>query len=236
MAYALRYLAVCAALLLAASGPLAQTAGRTTALRFTVFALRPIEGLGYITATGAVQPIAFSSLGRSPRYTYVGPGPMKFLDATTKEVVAEAVVPAEIREPLFLFLDPPANNPRKLRHQVAVLDDSVAKLGPGQLAILNLSSLKLTGTLDKTDLALESGLNAPVPVKSGAKLTLFTTARGSRVQSYANVLKPSKTGRLLLILFPPASKGALEVQARFLAEEPPSPAPPITVPLPKKQE
>lgn len=230
MAHALRYLIACVGLLLAAPLALAQAAKGPT-VRFTVYALRPIEGLGLAGATGAGQPVAFSALGRSVRYTYTGPGPVKFIDITTKEVVAEAVVPPEIREPLFLFLDPPANNPRKLRHQIAVLDDSAAKLASGQLAILNLSGLKLTGTLDKADLALEAGLNAPVPVKAGAKLTLFATARGTRVQSYADVLRPGKTARLLLIIFPPARKGALEVQARFLAEEPP---PPITVPLPKK--
>ncbi len=233
MAHALRYL-ICACALLLAAPWIAGQAPKPAPIRFSVFALRPIEGLTFPATNGTTQPLKFSAVARSARYTCLGASPIKFLDATTGEVVAEATVPTEIRDPLLLFLDPPANNPRHLRYQVAVLDDSAAKLGSGQFAILNLSGLKLTGTLDTKDLTLEPGLNPPIPVKSGAKLILYTTARGTRVLSYAETLKPSKAARLLLILFPPARKGGLEVQARFLAEEPLPPPPSITVPIPRK--
>lgn len=222
MAHQVRYLIALCAALLVAPWALAQRPGQI-AVRFAVFAQRPVEGLTYLPGMGPAVPLKFNPATRSPRYNYLGAPIVKFTDATTGAVVAEAAIPEDMREPLLLFLDPPAPNPRNLRYQIAVLDDSTAKLGVGKLAILNLSGLKLTGTLDKTDLKVESGLNAPVPFAKAARLTFFTTARGTRVQSYSDMIRPAKTSRLLVILFPPARKGALEIQVRTLAEEPPPP-------------
>ena len=192
-------------------------------IRFTVFSPQPIDGVAYAPAKGAPVPVAFNATTRSPRYTYTGPSPLKFVEAATGTIVAEATVPPEIREPLLLFSELPAPGARGLRYQIAVIDDSAAKLGSGRLAILNLSGLKFTGTLDKTELTVDTGLNPSVPFTKSARLTLFTTARGNRVQSYSDIIKPPKTARLLLILFPPARKGALEVQSRALVEEPSAP-------------
>jgi hypothetical protein len=233
MAHQIRHLIVAGVCLLLAPFALAQKAGPVVT-SFTVFALRPIDGLEITGATGMREAVQFKASTRSPKYTVSGIGPLKFFDHTTGAVVAEATIPPEVRQPLLLFLDPPALNPRGLKHQIAVIDDSSAKLGSGQLAILNLSGLKFTGMLDKTALTVEPGLNAPVPFTQFARLTLYTLARGTKVQSYADVLKPSKTARVLLILFPPARKGALEVQVRALSEEPPLPASPITVPPMRK--
>ncbi|MCX6953009.1 MAG: hypothetical protein NTV51_12710 [Verrucomicrobia bacterium] len=232
MAHQVRHLMLLCALVLAAPFAAAQRPGQI-AIRFTVFSARPIDGLAYASATGAAQPLQFKPAARSPRYTYTGVSPLKFTDTASGAVVAEATVPPEIREPLLLFIELPAPKPGGLRYQIAVIDDSAAKLGAGHLAILNLSGLKLTGLLDKTELTIDAGLNAPVPFTRSAKLTLFTTARGVKVQSYADVIKPPKTSRLLLILFPPARKGALEVQTRALADDPNAPAPaPAGVPVP----
>ena len=177
----------------------------------------------YQSTTGAKLPLKFNPTARSGRHTYNGISPVKFIDNETGVVVAEAAVPPEMREPLILFTELPVPTTRGLRYKVSVIDDSAAKLGAGHLAILNLSGLKLTGTLDRTELTVDDGLNAPVPFTRQAKLTLFTSARGTRVQSYSEVIAPPKSSRLLLILFPPTRKGALEVQSRALSDEPPKP-------------
>lgn len=212
-------------LLLVAPGAAGQRPGQIS-IRFTVFSLAPIEGLAYVSTTGAKLPLKFNPASRSSRHTYNGAPLLKFIEVETGTVVAEATVPPEIREPLLLFTPLPAASARGLRYQVSVVDDSGAKLGAGHLAILNLSGLKLTGLLDKTPLTVDEGLNAPVPFTRQAKLILFASAHGARVQSYADVIKPPKSSRLLLILFPPTRKGAVEVQTRALADEPPLPPPP----------
>jgi hypothetical protein len=217
MAHQIRHLIALCALLFVVPWTLAQRPGQL-AIRFTVFAAKPIEGLAYLSTTGAALPLNFNPFARSTRHTYNGTSPVKFVDAATKAVVAEAVVPPDIREPLFLFSELPAGQARGLRYQVAVLDDSPTKVPVGHFVILNLSGLKLTGTLDQTALTIEEGSNAPVPLAKAATLRLFASARGTRVQSYADTLKPAKAKRLLLILLPPARKGALEVQSRALVD------------------
>lgn len=220
MAHQIRYLILVCALLVGAPFVAAQRPGQIS-VRFTVFAARPIEGLAYVSTTGAKLPLKFNPAARSTRHTYNGTSPIRFVDTATGNVVAEANIPAEIREPLLLFTELATSGPRGLRYQISVLDDSAAKLGPGHLAILNLSGLKFTAQLEQSEFPVAEGLNAPVPFKKETKLTLFTNVRGARVQSYADVIKPPKSARLLLILFPPARKGAVEVQTRALADDPP---------------
>jgi hypothetical protein len=222
MAHEVRYLILVWGLLLSASFTFAQRPGQIS-IRFTVFGLRPIEGLVYQSTTGAKLPLKFNPSARSSRHTYNGASPVKFLDGETGAVVAEAAVPPDMREPLFLFTELPTPTTRGMRYQVSVIDDSAAKLGAGHLAILNLTGFKLAGALDKTELTVEEGLNSPVPFSRQAKLTLFVSVRGTRVQSYSEVISPPKSSRLLLILFPPTRKGALEVQSRALSDEPPKP-------------
>ena len=226
MAHQVRHLILVWAVVVSAVFAFAQRPGQVS-VRFTVFSLRPIDGLVYLSATGAKLPLKFNSIARSSRHTYNGVSPVKFLDSETGGVVAEAAVPPEMREPLLLFTELSTPSPRGLRYQVSVIDDSAAKLGAGHLAILNLSGFKLAGALDKTELTVEEGLNSPVPFNRQAKLTLFVSVRGTRVQSYSEVIAPPKSSRLLLILFPPTRKGALELQSRALSDEPPKPLGPV---------
>ncbi|MBC7366141.1 MAG: hypothetical protein H7343_04900 [Undibacterium sp.] len=228
MAHAFRYLIIVLALALA-SAALSAAVPRSEpiSVRFTVFSAHPIDGLGYRSATGATLPLKFFPASRSARSAYNGPSPLNFVDAASGAVVAEAEVPAAIREPLLLFTTLPAPDARGLRYQVAVIDDSVTKLPPGHLAVVNLSGLKLTGTMDKTTLTLDAGLNAPVPFAAGASLRLYAMSRGTRVQSFSDTLKTARSARLLILLLPPARKGALEVQSRALSDEP-QPAVPVS--------
>jgi hypothetical protein len=210
---------VCA-LLIGAPFAAAQRPGQIS-VRFTVFAVRPIDGLSYLSTTGAKQPLKFNPASRSTHHTYNGASPVRFVDTATGTLVAEAAIPPDMRQPLLLFSELATPGPRGLRYQISVLDDSAAKLSAGHLAILNLSGLKFTARLDQSEFTVAEGLSSPVPFKRETKLTLFTNVRGARVQSYADVIKPPKSARLLLILFPPARKGAVEVQTRALSDDPP---------------
>jgi hypothetical protein len=202
-------------------------------LRFTVFSAQPIAGLGFAPRPGvAATKLVFYPTARSPRYEYRGPMPLRFTDAASGAVVAEAVVPPEIHDALLLFaaVEPapaaagkPANG---LRYQVSVLDDSAMRHASGGLAIINFSGLELSGTIGKTDVTLKPGLNSTMPVSRTAKILLRTTLKGRSFQSYAGDLMLKKNERALLILFPPFYKGSLEVQSRLLVDEPPTPARP----------
>lgn len=201
-------------------------------VRFTVFAAQPIKELAYVPRAG-VPPvkITFYPTARSQRLEYRGAMPLRFLDAATGAMVAEATIPPQIREPLLLFTPIEATTKgdaksageakaSTLRYQVAVLDDSAARHAAGGLAIINLSGLALSGTVGKEEVTLRAGLNPTINAGRSAKVTLRTTANKRVYQSYAATVALTAKQRALLILFPPFYKGSLEVQSRLLIDEP----------------
>jgi len=197
-------------------------------LRFTVFSAKPITDLSYVPKpNGPPAKLVFYPTARSPRYEVRGPGPLRVLDGAGA-VVAEATVPVEVHDALLLFspIDSPATGAEKagssLKYRVAVLDDGVARHTSGGLAIINLSGLALSGTIDGKAVTLQDGLNATQAVGTTAKIALHTTIKSRTVQSYTESLKMKKNERALLILFPPFNKGSLEVQSRMLIDEPPA--------------
>ena len=206
-------------------------------LRFTVFSAQPVAGLSFTPRPGvASTKLVFYSTARSPRYEYRGAMPLRFTDAASGAVFAEAVVPPEIHDALLLFAavetaPAPAGKPANgLRYQVSVLDDSAVRHASGGLAIINFSGLELSGTIGKTSVTLQSGLNPTMKVSRTAKILLRTTLKGRSFQSYAGDLMLKKNERALLILFPPFYKGSLEVQSRLLVDEPPEPPAPAHSP------
>lgn len=208
-------------------------------VRFSVFSPKPIKDVGFAPRAGSVpQPVAFAPTARSPRYEYRGPMPLRFIDVTSGVVVAEANIPAGIRDALLLFspIDTPTptsagKGAGTLRYQIAVLDDSAARLAPGSLSIVNLSGLALSGTVNKEKLTLQPGLNAPLAVGRAATIALRTTFKGRSYQSYAGTAALGRNDRALLILFPPFYAGSLEVQSRLLIDPPPGAA--VVAPAPK---
>lgn len=189
------------------------------AVRFVAFSARPIADLGFAPRLGiAPQRVQFYPTARSARYEYRGRMPVSFVDTASGEVVAEATIPPEIREPLLLFTPADAAAGGKLRYKVSVLDDSVAHHPAGALAIVNLSGLALTGTLDDQPVAVKPGLNAPVNLSRPAKLALRTTFKNRAYPAYSGEVKLARNERGLLILFPPFYPGSLEVQARLLID------------------
>ncbi|MBL9190504.1 MAG: hypothetical protein JNK23_23700 [Opitutaceae bacterium] len=195
-------------------------------MRFSVFSPKPIEHLTFIPGAGAPpQTLQFYPTARSARAEYRGPMPLRFTDSTSGTVVAEASIPAGMTEALLLFLpNPGPATATGLRYQIAVLDDSAARHASGGLAIINLSGLALSGTVNKENVTLQPGLNPALNVGRTATIALRTQAKGRSYQSYAGTttLKPGE--RALLILFPPFYQGSLEVQSRLLLDVPPGAA------------
>lgn len=208
-------------------------------IRFTVFSAKPIADLTFAPRAGQPPlPVVFQPTARSARYEYRGAMPLRFVDATSGTVVAEANVPPNMHDALLLFtpIEPAAAGKGavagKLRYQVAVLDDGAARHGPGGLAILNLSGLALSGTVNGEKVSLKTGLNPTQNVGRSAKITLSTVFKNRTYQSYAGTATLRPAERALLILFPPFYAGSLEVQSRLLIDQPGGavPASPVVAP------
>ncbi len=219
MAHALRYLVAC----LVSWACLRAQTPPASAVRFSVFAAKPIEALAFAPKPGAPpQVIEFSPTARSARLEYRGAMPLRFVDAASGVVLAEAVLPPEIREALLLFSPMEAEASKGgLRYRVAVIDDSAVRHGPGGLVVLNLSGLSLAGTINEKPITLAAGLNPAVPIGRTAKVVLRATAKGRTFQSYAGTVQLGARERALLILFPPFYRTSLEVQSRLLLDQPP---------------
>jgi hypothetical protein len=232
MAHAFRYLTLALALVapaLAAQVP----AAPQQSVRFTVFASRPVTDVAFAARPGATtQKLAFYPTARSPRYEFRGAMPLRFVDPISGVIVAEATVPLETRDALLLFIPVDAAAADKagkgLRYQVAVLDDSALRHGPGGLSVINLSGLELSGNIGTHAVLLKPGLNPTLSVGRTAKIALRAAFKGKTYQSYADSVRLGTLERALLILFPPYYKGSLEAQSRLLIDEPPP------VPLPGK--
>ncbi len=214
MAHAFRYLSVLLAL---AVGALAQE----PLVRFTVFSARPVAGLTFAPRPGAAaQKVVFYPTARSPRYEFHGPMPVQFVDAMGK-VLAEATIPPGIADALLLFsaIEVPAP---ALRYQVAVLDDGARGHNAGELAIVNLSGLELSGNVGPHAVILKPGLNPALPIGRSAKINLRATLKGRTYSSYTESVELGAKQRALLVLFPPYYRGSVEAQSRVLIDEPPS--------------
>lgn len=217
----LRLLAMFAILWLVLS-PVVSAQPALPSVRFTVFSAQPVANLTYLPRPNATPvKLAFFPTARSARVEYRGAMPLRFTDATTGAIVAEATIPPEMREPLLLFSAIEPTPEKGLRYQVAVLDDSTTAHGPSGLTIVNLSGLTLSGTIAGKPISLQAGLNPPVTVNRSAKVALRTTVGKRSVQSYADTVQLTARQRALLILFPPFYKGSAEVQSRLLLDEAP---------------
>jgi hypothetical protein len=198
---------------------------------FTVFSAKPIPELGFVPRQGvAAQKVTFSPTARSPRYEFSGAMPVRFVDLISGAVVAEANIPAGIRDALLLFTPvesagasatAASKGAAGLAYQVAVLDDGATRHGPGGLAIINLSGLTLSGSVNKETVTLKTGLNPTIAVGKAAKISLTTIFKQKTYHAYAGEVKLGPTDRALLILFPPFYQGGLEVQSRLLVDQPP---------------
>ena len=201
----------------------AQTPASGQSVRFTVFSAQSIKEIAFVPRLNASPPkLQFQPTARSTRYEYRGSMPVRFVDSAGA-VVAEATIPPTIRDALLLFTpaDVTAGSTGSLRFQIAVLDDAATRHGAGGLAIINLSGMALSGTINAEKVALKPGLNPTLPIGKSAKITFSTTAKNKTYQSYASTVTLGRNERALLILFPPFNKGGFEVQSRLLLDQPP---------------
>ena len=199
----------------------AETAPTEQRVRFTVVSARAATGLTYVPRTGqAATPLVLYPTARSPRYEYRGTMPLRFTDAATKSVIAEATVPLEITEALLLLVPLEPAPATGLRYQTYVLDDSAIRQASGTLSILNLSGFTLAGTVGDKATALATGLNVPVPIARSAAVVLRTTVKNRSLQAYAGTVELRRGERALLILLPPFYRGSGEVQSRLLLDTP----------------
>lgn len=199
-----------------------QAPGATQAVRFAVFSAKPIADVSFTPRPNtAPQALQFQPTARSPRYEYRGAMPLRFVDAKTGAVVAEATIPPTMRD-AFLLFTPAEGGAGGMRYQIAVLDDGATRHGAGGLAIINLSGLALSGTVNAEKVTLKPGLNPTLAAGRSAKILLSTTAKNRTYQSYTATVALGRNERALLILFPPFYKGAFEVQSRVLIDQPPS--------------
>ncbi|MGH7943469.1 MAG: hypothetical protein ACREH8_20200 [Opitutaceae bacterium] len=202
----------------------AQTPGAGQPLRFTVFSAQPVKGVVIVPrAKAAPMTVVFQPTARSVRYEYRGAMPLRFVDAASGAVVAEANVPAGLQNALLLFSPIEAGKAggAGLRYQIAVLDDGAGRHGPGGLAIINLSGLALSGKVNNQSITLKPGLNPTLPVGRSVAIKLSTVFKQRTYQSYTGTVSLGRNDRALLILFPPFYAGALEVQSRLLVDQPP---------------
>lgn len=216
-------LGTCLLPLLGLRGLCAQAPAPIQVVQFSAFASKPLTDVAFApSANAAPQKVQFYPAARSPRYEYRGAMPLRFVDPETRAVVAEATIPAGMQQPLLLFspIDPRAPGAGKVRYQVAVLDDSAARHGPGGIVVINLSGLTLAGTVNDRAVTLQSGLNPVMPIGRAAKLRFTTVYKQRTYQSYAGTANLRSDERALLILFPPFHPGALEVQSRLLVDRP----------------
>jgi hypothetical protein len=147
--------------------------------------------------------------------------PLRFTDAKSGAVVAEATVPPTIADALLLLVPLEPAPAAGLRYQVFVLDDTAARQAPGSLALINFSGMELAGTIDGQPVTLTAGLNPVQPIGRAAALLLRTTVKGRSYQAYAGKIELKAAERALLLLLPPFYKGSLEVQSRMLVDTPP---------------
>lgn len=195
-------------------------------VRFTVFALRPIAGVVFTPAPEEPpRELEFYPTARSPHYAFRGSMPLRFTATDTGALLAEATIPADIREALLLFapLEPAAPGGSR-RYRISIVDDAVARHGPGGLSIINLSGLALTGTVNRSAVALQPGLNPTLLVRRTADIILRATFGRRSYQSHAGTIALEPNERALLILFAPFYAGSPEVQTRLLVDTPPGDA------------
>ena len=204
----------------------AQSPASFPPVRFTVFSGQPVKGVTYVPRAN-IPPVtlAFQPTARSARYEYRGAMPVRFMDSESGKPVAEANIPAGMQNALLLFspIDPAKAGTSALRYQVSVLDDGGGRHGPDGLAIINLSGLALSGTVNKQSVTLKSGLNPTLPVGRAATTKFSTMFKQRTHQSYTGNVTLGRNERALLILFPPFYAGSLEVQSRLLVDQPPAP-------------
>ena len=190
-------------------------------LRFTVWAFSPpSRALAVDMGDAGRLPLQFHPTTRSPVYEYAGVARLRFLDAGTGEVVAEADIPAEWRRVLLIFA-PAQSRETRLSYQILVVDDSAEALPKGSLRVLNRSGWTLRGAVNGQSREFPLGLSPAMPASGAVELQLRAALRGRWWTSHTSQFELGAEQRALLVILPPYYPGSPEVQVRRLVDSVP---------------
>ena len=203
-------------------------------IEFTVYGQYPIRGdIEYLPVSreainaGAKAekpiPIRTHSLIRFGPYKFKGGRTIQFFDTLTEELVGGVNLPSGSKKWLLVFVkntryeDDPKNN---LKYKIYPFDDSRQNLPKNGLVFLNLSRMKLSGTVGTRKINLAPGESEPFRISDSLRIVLKTPDIYGQKMLPAHIkdyrFKPNH--RYLMILFPPVLKGSADADVRFLSE------------------
>ncbi len=206
---------------------------------FSVYAFKKIQGLYYDTYSvdslsqreclkTVSIPLRFYTVSRSPSYHYRGPNPIVFYrwetdlsDPTNKMKIPVGSVSLSYvnRNLLFIFLpgvDSQIENPK---FNIQTFNDSSSHLPMNKLIVYNLSGRLLEGYIGGESVSIGTGPTAPFSARNSLPVTLWYKINGNVVPGFNLSLTLKRNHRYLIFFFPPAIKGAIELQYRILDEE-----------------
>ena len=186
---------------------------------------KPVSREAIAAGAKAEKPVAIRthSLTRVGPYSFKGGRQISFFDTLTKEPVALVTLPSSSKKWLLIFVkntryeEDPKN---ELKYKIYPFDDSRQNLPRNSLVFLNLSKMKLSGTIENKEINLTPGESEPFRIAKTLPIVLKTPDSYGRKMLPAHIknyrFKPNH--RYLMILFPPVLKGSADADVRFLNE------------------
>ena len=175
--------------------------------------------------------VRFYRAGRSPRYEYHGPVPIRFFsDAAAdsggagahESVVAEAALPGDAREVLLLFMRNHETSPMRApgAFKVLVIDDTASAFPSGRVVIFNASGRTLECVIDGRVRELAPGFGPSLDATNPMAVELHTRVRGQLYPGYRGRLILADRARCLMIILPPRHAGSPELEVRLIHDTP----------------
>jgi hypothetical protein len=200
--------------------------------QFNVWAPRLLKGIFYQPAPNeAPVELRFYS-GRSPSFLYRGPNPIEFFrqeevqdqqgrTTTVRVPVASARLPEGVRDALIVFQGPPRGQEQGPT-RATVFDDSQGALPRNSISVLNASGIALTGRVGTTDLRLEpAAVSRPVTGRGNVPIAFGVNQAGTFMTLGADEVSVAENDRVRVILLPPHSPRARQLQIRVLRDSVP---------------
>ena len=203
-------------------------------IEFTVYGQYPIRGdIEYLPVSReainngarAEDPITLRthSLTRIGPYQFKGGRTIQFFDTLTKELVGGVNLPSGSKKWLLIFVkntryeEDPKNN---LKYKIYPFDDSRQNLPKNGLVFLNLSKMKLSGTVGTQKTNLTPGESDPFRISDRLRIALKTPDLYGQKMLPAHIkdYRFKQNHRYLMILFPPVLSGSADADVRFLRE------------------
>lgn len=210
----------------------AATAPTWVDFTFSVMGTERVTGLGYLRPInppetvgggGADSPgmetvaLRINSQGRSDRWRYHGPVPLRFVVAKEGGGVREVAVLPSVRAgtELLILLRPEPNAPWTVR----VVDDGPADFPERHLLMVNLTDQAIAGVLagEPYELPPLDLWPRPRPVDETVRLGATMTRWGRPVPVFDRTLSVAEEERLLVVFLPPERAGR-DVRVRVVRQ------------------